>query len=179
MDAAAPTSTAAAELYANWSERLSAHFSVGEFVASQEATRLVIDNRLPLRLLADACRTAAMLERIRSHLSALAGHEVPLVVSSGYRCLRLNRTLGSKDDSDHVVAGAADWKAPAFGTPIQIATALAPQVAVLGIGQLIHEFGEWVHTGRRIPVNPADRVITIDHLGTRSGVWPARLERRA
>lgn len=156
------------------SERLSLHFSATEFTFSQTATRLGIDNSLPAHLLDDARRTVQMLERIREYLSQVKGSDVPLLLSSGYRCLKLNRLLGSDDSSDHVIAHAADFRAPAFGTPFDVATALAPYAASLGIGQLIHEFGRWVHAGRRVPLEPINRVITIDHLGTRPGILPAR-----
>lgn len=189
MDAAANTSSdsstsrspgaAAAGGFVPNTERLSAHFTVGEFTFSDKATREGIDNRLPERLLADARRTAEMLERLRSFLSEARGVDVPILLSSGYRCLALNRALKSADSSDHVIANAGDWRAPAFGTPLEVALALAPHLSTLGIGQLIHEFGAWVHTGRRTPLDPVNRVITIDHLGTRPGLLPARAERRA
>ena len=68
---------------------------------------------------------------------------------------------------------AFDWKAPAFGTPYQICKALAPQIQVLGIGQLIHEFGAWVHTSTRTPAVASNRVITITAAGTRLGIQEA------
>lgn len=155
-------------------ERLSLHFTLDEFTFSETAARFGIDNSLPAHLVDDARRTAQMLERIREFLSQAKGVDVPVFLSSGYRCLKLNRTLGSDDSSDHVLAHAGDFKAPAFGSPFQVATALAPHAAVLGIGQLIHEFGRWVHAGRRVPLEAINRVITIDHHGTRPGILPAR-----
>lgn len=159
--------------------KLTEHFSVTEFTFSETASRAGIDNRLPERLLADAERTAQLLERIRSFLSDLAGREIPMDVTSGYRCIKLNQALRSDNSSDHVIAHAADWRARSFGTPFQIACALVPYATALGIGQLIHEFGSWVHVGRRAPIDPINRVITIDHQGTRAGILPARPERRA
>jgi zinc D-Ala-D-Ala carboxypeptidase len=153
---------------------LTTHFTREEFTFSQTAERLGIDNSLPEHLVDDARKTCAMLERIREYLSDLKGAPVPVLLSSGYRCLKLNRTLGSDDSSDHVIAHAADFRAPAFGTPFQVATTLAPHAAALGIGQLIHEFGRWVHVGRRVPLEAINRVITIDAHGTRAGILPAR-----
>lgn len=145
--------------------QLAPHFSLAEFVASDIAAAHGIDNSMPPELLDQARDTAAMLERIRAHLSSLAGRDIPIGLSSGYRCLQLNRAVGSSDTSDHRAAMAADWRAPAFGTPYAICQALAPHVDVLGIGQLIHEAPGtgrvWVHTSTRIPSKPINRVITI------------------
>jgi hypothetical protein len=150
--------------------QLSKHFSLAEFTASDKARDLGIDNSLPAELLEAAIETAAMHERIRAYLSTLAGHPVPIIVTSGYRCLALNRAIGSKDTSDHPRMLAVDWKAPAFGTPYRVCKALAPEAASLGIGQLIHEFGAWIHTSRGTPARPANRVITISNAGTQLGV---------
>lgn len=152
--------------------QLTPHFSLSEFTASDIAARRGIDNTLPASLLPSAVITAEMLERIRAFLSQQAGREIPMEVSSGYRCLVLNAAVGSSATSDHPRALAADWRAPAFGLPIEICRALAPAVDVLGIGQLIHEFGTWVHTSTRRPDRPINRVITISRAGAQVGIQP-------
>lgn len=149
---------------------LSPHFSVAEFCHSDTALRLGIDNGLPLELLANARATAQMLERIRQHLTYLAKHEVPIRITSGYRCLTLNQRIGSSSASDHVKARAADIQAPAFGSPLQICRALESVREQLGIGQLIHEFASWVHVSTRAPANSINVVLTIDEAGTRPGL---------
>ena len=134
---------------------LSPHFTLAEFTQSATATRLGLDNSLPPELTAAAVATAEMMERIRAKLSQIAGHDVPIIVTSGYRCYALNRALRSKDTSDHIRAQAWDWSAPSFGTPFQICKAVAPLIDMLGIGQLIHECPApgrlWVHTSSRVP----------------------------
>lgn len=150
--------------------QLSPHFSLAEFMASDAAARQGINNELPATLLPIAQDTAAMLERIRQHLSQRAGREIPIQITSGYRCLALNAAIGSNPTSDHPKALAADWKAPEFGTPLQICRVLAPLVDVLGIGQLIHEFGSWVHTSQRLPALQINRVITISRAGVQAGI---------
>lgn len=151
---------------------LSAHFSLAEFQASATADQSFIDNRVPDLLLNNARDTAAMLERIREALSAHVGRPVPMVLSSGYRCLALNRLLKSKDSSDHVRAHAADFTAPGFGTPYEICVFLAPKISALGIGQLIYErLGRsWCHVGVPTPDKPENRIITIDPNGTHVGI---------
>lgn len=154
--------------------QLSPHFSLAEFTSSAKAQALGLDNLLPADLMASAMRTADMLERIRAYLGGLAGREIPILLSSGYRCLQLNRALGSKDTGDHTRALAADWSAPAFGTPYQICRALSPQILALGIGQLIYERprpgSAWVHTSTRTPDRPSNRVITIGPAGAELGI---------
>jgi zinc D-Ala-D-Ala carboxypeptidase len=145
---------------------LSQHFTLDEFVATQHRN---IDNSLPQPLLPNAIAACNMLERIRHALG-----DLPIGLSSGYRCLVLNRAVGSSDTSDHLRAMAADWTCRAYGDPYKICMYLKDHVDVLGIGQLIYEFGTWVHTSTRIPDNPINRVITIDRHGTRIGIQPIR-----
>lgn len=149
------------------------HFTLEEFVASSTAAARRIDNALPARLRPMALRTFEMLERIRAYLSYLAGHDVPMHISSGYRCADLNAAVGGSRSSDHVFALAADWTAPAFGTPLEICRALVPKVDFLGIGQLINEAvggAAWVHTSTGHPLQIANRVITITNAGAQLGI---------
>jgi hypothetical protein len=67
---------------------------------------------------------------------------------------------------------AADMVAPVFGTPLKIASTLAPYVDQLGVGQLIHEYGRWVHLSTRTPDKTLNRIITISGAGTFVGVLP-------
>lgn len=157
--------------------QLSQHFTLEDFERSSKAQSLGIDNRVPNMLLREALETAEMMERIREYLSATAGHDVPILVTSGYRCLELNRAVGSSDTSDHVKMLAVDWSAPSFGTPFEVCKALSKVVDQLGIGQLIHEYprgkdNAWVHTSSRKPDKPVNRVITITPKGTLVGVQP-------
>ena len=141
------------------------HFILSELTASDTAARLGIDNDLPDELRENALKTLEMMERIRYHIDA------PISITSGYRCEALNRAVGSKPGSDHTLAFAVDFKAPKAGTPFQIAASLAPVFKIIGIGQLILEFGTWVHVSTRIPDKIINRVITIDKTGVRAGIW--------
>jgi len=47
-----------------------------------------------------------ILESVRKH------YRKPVVVNSGYRCLEVNRAIGSKDTSQHVQAQAVDFEVP-------------------------------------------------------------------
>ena len=141
------------------------HFSLQEFTASDTAARLGIDNDLPIELRENALKTLEMMERIRFHIDA------PITITSGYRCKALNQAINSKPGSDHTLALACDFKAPRAGTPAEIAKSLASVISIVGIGQLILEFGTWVHVSTRIPDKIINRIITIDNNGTRAGIW--------
>ena len=141
------------------------HFTLSEFTASDTAARLGIDNDLPDELRENALKTLEMMERIRYHIDA------PISITSGYRCEALNRAIGSKPGSDHTLAFAVDFKAPKAGTPFHIAAMLAPVFKIIGIGQLILEFGTWVHVSLARPDKVINRIITIDKTGVRAGIW--------
>lgn len=125
--------------------RLSEHFTVAEFTASDKARALGIDNTPTVEALHNMRRTAHLLERIRAHLSALAGRDIPILLSSGYRCPALNNAVGSAPGSAHVQGLAADFTAPAFGDPLAVAKAIEASDIMGDVDQLINEFGRWVH----------------------------------
>ena len=146
---------------------LTQHFSLAELTASNKARQLGIDNTPPPELVPRLVMVAEMLERIRSTLNC------PVLVTSGYRCERLNLSVGGATTSDHTQGHAADIVAPGFGTATQVAKALAPLVSVLGIGQLILEGvrgKQWVHVSTHVPERAVNRVITITDSGVRAGI---------
>lgn len=143
--------------------QLTPHFTLAELTASETAARLGIDNTPPLAVMADLRATALMLEKVREILGG------PILISSGYRCLALNRALRSKDTSAHVAGRAVDFTCPSFGTALQVAQRLAQRQAELEFDQLIHEFGRWVHIGRAAGA-PRGQLLTIDASGTRTGL---------
>lgn len=148
---------------------LSTHFTLAEFTQSDTAARMSINNDLPLELVPAATVTCELLERIRGYLCERAAKPVPLLLSSGWRCTALNRAIGSSDSSDHVRAMAADFRAPAFGTPLQVAQALAPVVDALNIGQLIYEH-TWIHISTRRPDKIINRILTVQGKDYVSGI---------
>ena len=117
--------------------KLSDHFSLDEFTASDTATRLGIDNVPDAKTTENLRMLANTLEQVRHLLGDSA-----LRISSGYRCLSLNRAIGSSDTSAHVHGYAADFTCPAFGTPLQVAKKIAE--SAIKFDQIIYE-GTWVH----------------------------------
>lgn len=143
---------------------LTQHFTLEEFCRSDTALRLHINNDLPGDLIHNAHDTLYMAELVRAFLG-----DVPIHITSGYRCLPLNRAIGSKDTSDHVQAWAIDFVAPAFGTPLQIARKLAPEIDQLRIGALIYEH-EWCHIAWPQPQKHLNRVLTVQAGGYTVGI---------
>lgn len=122
---------------------LSPNFTLAEYIASETAARRGIDNTpREAMVLSNLRRMAAVMEEIRLVLG------VPVLVTSGYRCLELNRAIGSGDGSAHVRGLATDFIAPKFGVPYDVCRAIEPQVERLDIDQLIYEH-TWVHVGLR------------------------------
>jgi zinc D-Ala-D-Ala carboxypeptidase len=152
------------------------HFDIAEFVHSDTADARGITNKLPPELMSVALETLQMMERIRDELCRAAGRDVPITITSGYRCAALNEAIGSIGKSDHVRAMAVDWRAPSFGTPAAICAHLVPLVVDLEIGQLINEYPDragWVHTSTAMPLRAVNRVITITAAGVSVGITEA------
>ena len=149
--------------------QLSQHFSLAELTRSSVAQARGLSNAPPPELVPRLILTAEMLERIRATLG------VPFTVTSGYRSPQVNIAVGGATSSDHTQGHAADIVAPAFGTPYDIARALAPLVSTLGIGQLILEGikgKRWVHVSTHTPERAVNRIITITDSGVRVGIHP-------
>ena len=125
--------------------KLSEHFSLDEFTASETATRKGIDNTPPPVVTEKLRMLAATLEQVRS----LLGNN-SIRISSGFRCLELNRAIGSGDLSAHVLGYAVDFTCPGFGTPKEVSNKIAE--SPIKFDQLIYE-GTWVH----LSVDPRNR----------------------
>ena len=119
--------------------QLSPHFSLSEFTISQTASRLGVDNTPDETVIARLKQTAEGMEEVRDLLGGK-----PILISSGYRSLAVNRALGSSDTSAHVKGYAVDFICPAFGSPLAICKALSKSKG-FEFDQLIEEKGQWVH----------------------------------
>ena len=115
---------------------LTQNFSLDELTASQTAARRNIDNTPPTDLVENLRAVASLLEDTRR----LLGH--PLLISSGYRSPELNELIGGNISSQHCKGQAADFICPKFGTPYEVADAIAR--SNIAFDQLIYE-GTWCH----------------------------------
>lgn len=121
---------------------ISTFFTYREAVYSESAERNGIDNTPPQDVLKTIYKTASKMDAIRMLLGS------PITVTSWYRCLDLNRAIGSKDTSQHLTGAAVDFVCPRYGSPRQIVRRLMDEQ--VQYDQLILEFesrpsGGWVH----------------------------------
>lgn len=79
------------------------YFTVAEFVRSETADRLAIDNRLPKELLPNV---QALINNVLDPLREAYGK--PITINSGYRSPALNKAVKGSATSDHMKGCAAD-----------------------------------------------------------------------
>lgn len=115
---------------------LSPHFTLEEFTFSPEALRKGLDNTPDGEAIENLKRTADGLEEVRARLG------YPIYITSGFRSLRVNASVGGSSTSQHMKGEACDFICPGFGTPQEICRAIRD--SEIEFDQLIYE-GGWVH----------------------------------
>jgi len=130
--------------------KLTEHFKLEEFTHSPTATQLKIDNSVPDDLMPNIQLTAIKLELVRKALGS------PIIITSGYRCPKLNARVGGVSTSAHTKGLAVDFHS-SYGTPKQICQRLI-DVGVQ-FDKLIQEHNQWVHIGFS-PTNNRQIVLT-------------------
>jgi hypothetical protein len=117
--------------------KLSKYFDSRELIFSKIAEENGIDNMPDAKTLETLKYTASQLDKVRELLGK------PVNVSSGYRCLQVNRRIGSKDTSQHLKGEAVDFKCELFGNPKKVFDKI--KESNIQFDQLIVEFNSWVH----------------------------------
>lgn len=113
------------------------NFIPAEFFASETAVERNIKNYTEEpAVIANLNVVASKMQEIRN----LLGESIR--INSGYRCIDLNRALGSKDTSQHILGQACDFICPRFGTPAQIVECLMKNN--IEVDQCLEE-GSWIH----------------------------------
>jgi hypothetical protein len=87
--------------------QISDHFTLSELTKSSTAERLGIANEpgsMEVENLIMVCDQ--ILEPVRNH------YGIPFAPNSGFRCLELNRAIGSSGNSQHVKGEAVDFEVP-------------------------------------------------------------------
>lgn len=95
----------------------------------------------PKEIVDNLRRLANELEVVRAILGGF-----PIVISSGYRCPRVNAAVGGAKESAHLLGLAADFTCPKFetGKVIEVCRRLAA-TKHLNFDQVIYEYGAWCH----------------------------------
>lgn len=120
-------------------ERIVPSFWLSEFLASDTAVRLGLDNTPSAMGMANIRNVLALgMQRVRDCLGA------PVFITSGYRSPEVNAAVRGSSSSQHMQGLAADFKAPNFGPPRQVAKHLMERSGEVRFDQLIWE-GAWVH----------------------------------
>ena len=82
--------------------KLTEHFTLEELTNSPTANRLHIDNFPSDKIISSLMELSELLEKIRNI------YNKPIVVTSGYRCEKLNKAVGGVKTSQHMKGEAAD-----------------------------------------------------------------------
>lgn len=82
--------------------RLTKNFTLEEFIKSTTAKNKKIDNTPGDTEIFYINKLAEQLQRIRDRYGK------PIIISSGYRCDKLNRAVGGAKNSDHIFGAASD-----------------------------------------------------------------------
>jgi hypothetical protein len=122
------------------------YFSINELSASTEARKMGIDNTPTTEARANL---TALVEAVLDPLRERYGY--PVMVSSGYRCPRLNKAVGGSATSQHVKGEAADIY---VGKARDKAMLFSLIYYLLPYDQLIWERGNdeapaWIHVSYR------------------------------
>lgn len=148
--------------------QLSANFWLSEMVKSQTAERHGINNWPTTEEQVDKLGLLAtnILQPVRDH------YGIPFSPNSAYRCLELNRAIGSKDHSQHVKCEAVDMEVPGVSN-YDLAYWISQN---LEFDQLILEFyrsgvpsSGWVHVSW-IPEGRRRQMLTINGGGAKVGL---------
>lgn len=137
---------------------LSEHFTFEELTSSDYAIRHSINN-VPTDqdVVANLHTLAQGLERVRQLIG------MPLHVSSGYRCPKLNASIGGSKTSAHMRGLAADIVVAGF-EPIDICRMLEAHQEDIGYDQVIQE-GSWTHVAFADPEDSPRGEILTAHFG--------------
>jgi putative chitinase len=117
-------------------EKLSEHFSLGEFTHSSKAISMGVENNPEPEHLINLRNLAQQMELVR----ALFGK--PIEVTSGYRNPVVNAAVGGVPDSDHALGHAADFHVDGIA---DLDAAKKIRDSKLKFDQLIYEKNRCVH----------------------------------
>jgi zinc D-Ala-D-Ala carboxypeptidase len=123
--------------------QLTKNFSLYEMLYSNTANRLQIHeqyfpNEEVVERLTHLCQH--VLQPLRNSLGQ------PIIITSGYRCRRLNQALGGSTNSQHIKGEAADLIVSKM-TVEELYQHI--KKSPLPYDQLIQEFGRWIHISFR------------------------------
>lgn len=126
--------------------QISKNFSYKELTLSTTAKRLGIDNTPGITV---EERLHTLCRKILQPLRDAWGE--PIIVGSGYRCLRLNEAVGGVKNSDHIYGCAADIHALGDNPKdnrrlFDLAVEMMNDGRLMDVKQIIDEYNyNWIH----------------------------------
>lgn len=126
--------------------RLTRNFKLSEFTFSETAIRLGIPNRIPSNQIPNVIRLAKWLQTFRDRLCKEFGKDMPIVITSGYRCVRLNKAVRGSRRSMHMQALAADFHVVGLSVA-QTQRLIIELMQDCPYDQCIDEYSGWIHLG--------------------------------
>lgn len=114
------------------------NFKIKEFLQSETADKFNINNEPDnyiiyeniMRLVVD------ILQPLRNY------YKKPIIINSGYRCLKLNQKINGARNSQHLYGQAVD-----FTVSGETISSVIKTIKKLNLpyDQLINEYGKWIH----------------------------------
>ncbi len=126
-------------------QKLSPHFTFGELTKTSKNPYKLLNPLLAKKYLFNLyCLAAYLLEPARAALN------VPLIITSAYRCPKLNKEVGGSPTSQHLNGTAADFIIKSAKINLQDAYSRLKTCSFLHYGQLILE-KSWIHISLGVP----------------------------
>lgn len=129
--------------------KLTHNFALSEFEASATASARKLDNSIPAELLPNIRQLAEWLQVLRDRLSQRYGKPMPIVITSGFRGVELNKAVGGSSSSAHCQGLAADIQIKGM-QPSEIIYFIKQHMQDMPVDQVIDEddgSAQWVHIG--------------------------------
>lgn len=120
--------------------KLTNHFSFEEITNTSNTELLSLNRRRAMLILDHVYKLALFAEQVRAFL------DVPMIITSGFRCQELNEVVGGSSTSQHTRAEAIDFIPGKFMTVEEAYDKIKKSRLIYG--QLIIERSkgkEWVH----------------------------------
>lgn len=127
---------------------ITANITLNELLASQKARQYNIDNMPGHAVLCNLIESSVNCWQVARDILG-----VPIRITSGYRCPKLNKRVGGVGNSSHLHGLAIDFQAPQFGNNRKIVEKLSKEFKRCGVkfDQAIIEKpnspNAWVHLG--------------------------------
>lgn len=140
-------------------EHFSKNFTYEELIASSIANRLGLDNTPSPQQKASLRRlTKEILQPIRDKW------DKPIIITSGFRSVKVNKAVGGVSTSQHCKAEAADLKVGGVSENRKLFELIVQMIKnkEIEVGQLINEYNySWIHVSLPRKNKPNNQIFAI------------------